>query len=162
MKLTIPEREKMFEAVMNTMAEAGKIPLALEREWGHSLIHTGDPVLVSNTIALFEAYPELGYRSIKAGAYVHYGDVWVNPLLAGNSNDGIFAHVQQPNRPLGYLVGETDDGVFFCVCKDYKYNLKATPVVSGPPQQPCCHILAVALNDEKILKIFLKMQKAPS
>lgn len=152
-------RKKLYKNVIDTLAEQGKKPAAMDRELGHCLIHTADEPLVENVIALFKRYPALGFRSIKAGNYVFKEWVWINDLLAGTTNDGMFAEVTGTEGE-SHLVGVTENGVYFCGCKDFLYRLKAIPVMAGPPQQPCCHILAVALSDpENMLRKFLPVDE---
>lgn len=115
--------------------------------------------LHGRAIALAVRYPRLGFRSFKAAGYVFHKEVWVNEFLAGSHNEGIFAEVRRSDNDAGHFVGVTPAGVYFCDCKDFLYNLRAFQVFAGPAQQPCCHILAVALNDLAILKYFLSPEE---
>ncbi len=105
--------------------------------------------------SLFERYPVLGFRSFKAAGYVYHNEVWENPMLEGTYEDGVFAEVRRKDNAGGHLVGVTPLGVYFCDCLDYRYNLRPIVILEGPPQQLCCHILAVALNNTEILRKFI-------
>lgn len=99
------------------------------------------------SITLTNRYPMLGFRPVKAAGYIFRKGVWINQLLEGSCNDGVFAEVSRSENEAGHMVGLTPIGVFFCDCKDYQFNLRAIRIHDGSMQQPCCHILAVVLND---------------
>lgn len=140
-------RIKLFKEMLATMQELEVSVQRREVDLASCLFLTGDMGLAKNAMTLVALYPVLGFRPIKGAGYVHHRALlptamgWQKQSVGDNNDD--------------YKIARTDAGVFICTCPDFSYNLKAIRVPNGPPQQPCCHILAAALSDPDILGVFL-------
>lgn len=145
-----------YEEMMVQMKVEGISPKKKEALWVKDIFRAKQ--LCQHMEVLYTRYPVLGFRPFKAATYVSRNEVWINPFLEGTSVDGVFAEVRRSDNTGGHLVGVTPTGVYFCDCPDFRYNVRPVAVLEGPRQQPCCHILAVALNDVKILAKFIDLE----
>lgn len=147
MMKSIYDRIELFKGMVETMQLFGVAVRRREMDNASCLFLTGDQALVKNALALVERYPVLGFRPIKAASYVHHREVYQTATgWAKRPADGIDE----------CKITQKESGVFVCSCLDFRYNLKAIQVARGPPQQPCCHILAAALSHSEILEVFIQ------
>lgn len=120
-----------------------------DRDRAMELVSLGSDKLLAKVAELIKYYPSLGWRPLKAGIYVF------NQWIGFSNSNGIFAEVKHAVDGEGHFVGLTDNGVYFCNCKDYQFNLGAIAVADGSFQQPCADIFAVALEDQNIYRRFV-------
>lgn len=159
---------KGYEALLETLKERNLSPRVEDRLICRCLYFTGDPSLVETARALFEKYPDLGFRPYKGACYVHHRDIEVVEFLDDKCGEDVARAINETVKiGVAYRSGRgpedrhtvsiTPQGVLICTCKDFQFNLKAMAVYQGPKQQPCCHILAMALLDNQILKKFMEI-----
>lgn len=145
--MNIYERAKFFDEMAQTMKNLEVSVRRKEMDLASCLFFTGDEKLIRNSLALVTLYPSLGFRPIKAAAYVHHREM--SKTKTGWTK-------RQTVEGDGHEITRKENGVFLCSCMDFCYNLKAIEVAQGPPQQPCCHILATALSHPEILAVFIQ------
>lgn len=153
------EAVEKYETLLALMKERETMPQPVERSIARCLYFTGDEHLIANAEALYRQYPVLGFRPFKAAGYVHHEEIVLVVEgfdLAKRDGGGLLALAHRHGRPGAYEIGVTDSGVLICSCLDYQYNAKVVDVLSSPSQQPCCHILALALKVPSLLKLFLE------
>lgn len=155
----LKEAVEKYEGLMALMKERGTTPRVVERSIARCLYFTGDEHLIANAEALYRRYPVLGFRPFKAAGYVHHEEIVLIVEgfdMATRDGGGLLALAHRHGQAVAHEIGVTDSDVLICSCLDYQYNAKTVDVLSGPLQQPCCHILALALKVRSVLKLFLE------
>lgn len=155
----LKEAVEKYEALLVLMKERGTTPRTVERSIARCLYFTGDEHLIANAEALYRQYPVLGFRPFKAAGYVHHEEIVLVVEgfdLAARDGGGLLALAHRHGQAVAHEIGVTDNDILICSCLDYRYNAKIVDVLSGPSQQPCCHILALALKTRSILRLFLE------
>lgn len=150
-----------YEALLALMKERGTTTRVVERSIARCLYFTGDEHLIAGAEALYRQYPTLGFRPFKAAGYVHHEEIVLVVEgfdLAECDGGGLLALAHRHGQAVAHEIGVTDAGVLICSCLDYQYNAKMVDVLNGPSQQPCCHILGLALKVRSILKLFLEYE----